>query len=126
MKKTRRFRTQTLLILIAASLMASAQTAPSGDEKLSLLNESVARKLIKYKVDPEYPATARQFRLAGDVQAEIVIAADGKVESVLRVTGNPVLQAPVKTALRKWIFEPYTVEGKGVRIRTRITFTFKL
>jgi|SRR6185312_6587112 len=126
MNTTLRFCVRTLAITIAASLAAGAQTGPSNDEKLPLLNETVARKLVKYKVDPEYPATARQFRLSGDVQAEIIIGLDGKVENVLHETGNPVLQGPVKTALRKWVFEPYTVDGKSVRIRTRITFTFKL
>jgi TonB family protein len=121
-----RFCARKVLFLIAASVLASAQTTPSEDAKLPLLNETVARKMVKYKVDPEYPATARQFRIFGDVQAEIVIGSDGKVESILNATGNQLLQGPVKAALRKWVFEPSTVDGKGVRIRTRITFTFKL
>jgi TonB family protein len=77
-------------------------------------------------VDPEYPATARQFHMAGDVSAEIVIGVDGKVESVLSTTGNQLLQGPAKAALRKWVFEPYVVDGVGVRVRTRITFRFKI
>lgn len=107
--------------LLAASL-AVAQT----DARPTFVSESVARQRIKVKVDPEYPATARQFRIAGEVVVQITIGADGKVETIDEARGNMVLQASVKTALRKWVFDPYPISGKPTRVKTSLSFNFRL
>ena len=114
------------LFLVLMAIAASAQSPQADDSRPVLLTESSARQMIKYKVDPEYPATARQFHISGPVVTEITIGTDGKVESVDDAKGNPILQASVKTTLRRWIFNPYQVGGKPIRVKTVMTFYFRL
>jgi periplasmic protein TonB len=88
--------------------------------------EAVARQSVKYRVDPEYPATARQFKIAGDVITQITIGTDGKVESIDDASGNQLLKASATAALRKWVFSPFVKDGKPVKVQTSITFQFHL
>jgi TonB family protein len=113
-----------LLCLIVAP--GAAQTAGAGGAKPPLVSEVQAKQAVKHKVDPEYPATARQFRITGNVVAQFTIGLDGKVESVDSVVGNLLLTESVKTALRKWEFTPFELNGKPIRVRSTITFAFKL
>lgn len=112
--------------VMVTGVMLAALAVAQQDEKATFVSESAARQHIKVKVDPEYPATARQFRIAGDVIARITIGTDGKVETVDETNGNMLLQASVKTVLRKWVFMPYVVEGKAVRVKTSLSFNFRL
>ena len=82
--------------------------------------------MIKFKVEPEYPATARQFHIAGEVITHVTVGQDGKVESIDDAKGNLILQASVKTVLRKWMFSPYVFEGKPTRFKTSLTFGFRM
>jgi len=110
--------------LVAVRLGAQA---PPGGDKLIFINESSARQLVKYKIEPEYPATARQFHIAGEVIAQLTVGPDGKVETIDEAKGNLILQASVKTVLRKWVFGPYVAaDGKPTRFKTSLTFSFRL
>jgi TonB family protein len=117
---------RNLLPILVATLAAAAQTGPSNGAQPPLVSEAHVKQAIKYKVDPEYPATARQFRVTGVVVAEFTIGTDGKVESVDSATGNQLLTGAVKTALRKWVFTPFEMDGKPIRVRSTMTFTFRL
>jgi TonB family protein len=118
--------------LAIVSRPASGQTAPAdrwgggGEPAPPLISEVAALQLVKHRVEPEYPATARQFHITGRVISQITVGADGKVESVDQSKGPDILSATVKTSLRKWLFMPFTVAGKPVRFRTTITISFNL
>jgi TonB family protein len=112
----------TVVLAMVATVAATGQT----DGKAAFVSEAVARGLVRYKVDPEYPATARQFKISGDVVAQVTIGPDGKVENVGEAKGNMILQGSVKAVLRKWVFNPYFVEGKPARVTTSLSFTFRL
>jgi TonB family protein len=68
-------------------------------------NEAAKRKL-KTKVVPEYPAIARQLGLEGKVRIEATIAADGRVSNAKVVGGHPVLAGAAVDAVKRWRFEP--------------------
>jgi TonB family protein len=112
---------RAICIVLAVCFSAIAQS-----DKPMRVTEPVARQSVKYRVDPEYPATARQFKIAGDVIARITIGTDGKVESIDEATGNQLLKTSATSALRKWIFLPFARDGKPVRVQTSITFQFHL
>lgn len=120
------FRAGQLPLLVIVAVLASAQTPPAGDAKVLFVSETVARQMVKVKVDPEYPATARQFHMAGEVVAQITVGPDGKIETLNEVTGNQILQSSVKMALRRWVFSPYLTDGKPIRFRTIMTFAFRI
>ncbi|MEQ1885956.1 MAG: energy transducer TonB [Bryobacteraceae bacterium] len=113
-----------MLALLAIFIGAPAVFAQEG--KLVVVSDRAFRDSATFRIEPEYPATARQFRMRGEVLAEVVVGPDGKVESVSVKKGNPLLATSVNTALRRWTFKPFLAEGRSVRVKSALTFKFEL
>ena len=64
-----------------------------------------AKRKVRTKVAPDYPALARQLNVTGKVKIEATIAADGHVTATRTVGGSPLLVTPAAEALKKWRFE---------------------
>lgn len=75
-------------------------------------NEIVRR--AKIKVQPIYPDLARKMNLAGTVKVAVVVAPNGTVKEAKVVGGHPVLAGAALDAVKKWKFEPASVETSGV------------
>jgi protein TonB len=84
-----------------------------------------ALKAAVNKPIPEYSPVARQMKVAGQVEVEAVIAADGSVEAVKVISGNPLLTASAVNAVKKWKFTPFTSDGQPTKAVTTLTFDFK-
>jgi TonB family protein len=65
-----------------------------------------AKRKVRAKVMPEYPALAKQMNVTGKVKIEATIAADGHVLSTRVVGGSPLLVNAALAALKQWRFEP--------------------
>ncbi len=68
----------------------------------------------KSRVQPVYPELARKMNITGSVKIEVVVAPNGTVKDAKIVGGHPVLANAALDAVRKWRFEPATVETSGV------------
>ncbi len=106
----------------AAALLAGS--AMAADEVH--VTQSEAIRQATSKVEPEYPAIAKQLHLAGSVQVEATINENGQVESVKPLTGNAVLMNAAVAALKRWKFNPFTADGKPVRAITDMSFKFSM
>jgi TonB family protein len=84
-----------------------------------------AAKLI-YKVEPRYPALARQIRLEGNVELRAIIAADGTVQNLEVVSGHPLFIETTLQAVRQWRYQPTLLNDKPVEVQTYITVIFRL
>src|SRR5579885_2066519 len=71
-----------------------------------------ALKAVVKKVPPDYPAIARQMKVAGKVEVDVVIDAEGNVEDVKVLSGNALLTNAAVSAVKKWKFSPFTQDGK--------------
>jgi protein TonB len=89
------------------------------------VSQPTAMNHVVTKVSPQYPAVARQLRLAGDVEVDLVIGEDGSVEDAKVIKGNAVFTATTVDAVKKWKFRPIEVDGKAARVLTTLTFSFK-
>ena len=89
------------------------------------LSRSEALGSAVTKVQPEYPAVARQLKIAGEVDLEVTITEEGTPDQVRIVSGNPVLTKPCVEALKKWKFKPFLEEGKAVKAVADLSFTFQ-
>jgi periplasmic protein TonB len=78
------------------------------------------------KVQPDYPAMAKQLKIEGAVELEAVVTESGTVEKVNIVSGNPVLTRPAADAVKKWKFAPFTADGKVVKALVPISMSFKM
>jgi TonB family protein len=55
-------------------------------------------------VPPVYPELAKRMKIAGVVEIEAKVDADGKVSEVKTITGNRALAPAAEDAVRKWKF----------------------
>jgi protein TonB len=106
---------------VVLSVMAGLAAAQGGPRKVSTAE---AMNAAVSKVQPEYPAMARQLKITGSVDLEVVIGETGAVESVTPVSGNPVLTKPAADSLRKWKFKPFVQDGSPVKAQAVLKFNF--
>lgn len=85
----------------------------------------VMQKLLVHRVDPVYPAEAREGNLKGVVAVDLVISRDGSVVSTRALNGPDVLARAATDALRWWKFEPYRVNGEPATVETTMAVEFK-
>ncbi len=78
------------------------------------------------KVDPVYPAAARDARQSGIVAVEVTISDQGNVISARALSGPSLLRNAALLAARAWKFKPSTLGGVPVTTTTTISFNFKL
>ena len=79
-----------------------------------------------HKVDPLYPALARQARVSGTVELLGVLGTDGRIHELKVLRGHPLLVNAALDAVRQWIFEPTLLNGQAVEVAAPITVNFIL
>lgn len=82
-------------------------------------------RLIK-KVAPIYPMPALKARIQGYVVVEAITDISGKVIKARVITGHPLLRTAAEMAVRKWVYEPYIVNGNPRPVVFSVTVTFSL
>jgi TonB family protein len=87
--------------------------------------QSSANRIVR-KVEPEYPPQARAQGIQGPVVLDVRIGSDGRVGNVDVVSGDPVLAGAAVSAVKQWVYAPFSPDGKEVDRQTRITFRFTL
>jgi TonB family protein len=107
----------------SASQIARLPADPMNDAIVRLKPET-AESLLDQRVEPEYPEAARRAHIQGSVVLETLINANGRVQQVSAVSGNPDLADAAIAAVRQWRYKPFTVDGKKVPIRTQVNVTF--
>jgi TonB family protein len=81
--------------------------------------------LIK-KVDPVYPALARQARIQGVVRFTVRLAKDGTIESIQLISGHPLLVMAAQEALKQWVYSPTLLNGEAVEVTFPVDISFSL
>ena len=84
-----------------------------------------ALKNATSRPQPAYSPVARQMKVAGKVEVELVVDTTGAVESVKALTGNPLLTQSAVSAVQKWKFSPFTADGQPTKAVTTLSFDFK-
>lgn len=117
-----------LAVWLAACLWGClALLAPvNGQDKNLQVTEQELRKAALYKPEPEYPAVARQIRLAGEVELLVSVDPTGQVEKVTVTRGNTLLAGPCAQAMKKWKFAPFLADGQAAHAAGPIKFSFKM
>jgi TonB family protein len=85
----------------------------------------VMEKLVRHRVDPDYPAAARPAKLQGVIVLDVVVGRDGSVVDVHALNGPDILAQAATDALRWWRFDPYRVDGQAVVAETTVAVEFK-
>jgi TonB family protein len=76
---------------------------------------------------PVYPYAMARFGLRGKVVIDFVVDDQGRVKGpVIAESDNPEFDEPALKALRRWKFQPATLDGQPVNTRTRVPIVFEL
>ncbi len=106
-----KFRVFAALAVLATVLAAPAVWAPKA---ISQDAPSEAKRKVRSKVEPQYPATAKAMNITGRVKVEATISADGHVLGTRVIGGSPLLVNAAVDALEKWRFEPAAKDSTEV------------
>lgn len=98
----------------------------SADDARVRVNGELQESRLISKVNPEYPALARQARIQGVVRLEAAISKEGAVDKVQVISGHPLLLQPAIDAVRQWRYQPTLLNGEPVAVLTRIDVNFVL
>ena len=79
-----------------------------------------------HRVDPIYPALAKQARVSGTVELLGVLGTDGRIHELKVLRGHPLLVNAAVEAVRQWIYEPAVLNGQAVEVSAPITVNFIL
>jgi TonB family protein len=90
------------------------------------LPPNVAEASVLHRVEPNYPAEAREEGIHGAVVLSVRIAQNGSVQSATPVSGPPLLAQSAADAVKQWRFKPRLVGGRRTEMRTKITLDFRL
>jgi len=63
------------------------------------------------KVDPVYPALARQARISGDVHLLVQIGTNGQPQRIEVISGHPLLVPTALDAVKQWVYAPIPAAG---------------
>lgn len=88
--------------------------------------EEAALKELLDRVEPEYPESAREQSIQGQVVLDVHIGTQGSVQGVRVVSGPPILAEVSTEAVKLWKFRPRMANGHPVEMQTRVTLNFRL
>jgi TonB family protein len=111
-----------------ADAPVESRTDSDRDERDAVvLERGIARPKIVRKVDPVYPASAKDARIAGMVMIEATISAQGCVRDA-RVTRSvrPALDLSALTAVTQWRYTPTLVQGRPVEVIMSVNVTYAI
>jgi protein TonB len=111
---------------VAAALLVLSASVPLRAEDPMKVSRSDAMSAATSKPQPAYPVIAKQLRVEGEVQVQIVIGEEGKVEGATAVAGNPILTKAAIDTVKDWKFTPFKNDGKSVKAQTVLSFVFKM
>jgi periplasmic protein TonB len=85
---------------------------------------SISPALLVNRVEPVFPALARQIRKNGKVELHAVIATDGTIQSLQVVSGDPLFVQSALDAVKQWRYQPTKLNGQPVEVDTFITVIY--
>ena len=110
-------------VIAMVTLFAAVAFAQDAPKKIT---RSEALNAVATKVQPDYPAIAKQLKIEGTVELDALVGENGEVVKVNIVSGNPVLTNPAAQAVKRWKFKPFLEDGKPVQVLAPISLVFKL
>lgn len=90
------------------------------------ISQGVTAGVLEHQVAPIYPRQALPLRIEGPVVLDATVNENGLLEDVKVVSGHALLAQAAIDAVRQWRYRPYLLNGKPVRMQTKITVNFKM
>lgn len=104
----------------------ACKAAPSDASNRVQVPAGVMIGLIRHRVQPVYPESARQSRIEGVVVLDAIIDECGHVVELKPISGPTELVTASMTAVKQWEYRPYISSGQSVPVETQLRVSFKL
>jgi TonB family protein len=111
---------------ISSSMSIPPVPPPTGDTKRITIGGNVQQAKLIRQTTPVYPPLAKQARISGVVQLQVVIATDGTVKDIGVISGHPLLVPPSIEAVKQWQYQPTLLNGQPVEVLTQVDVNFTL
>jgi periplasmic protein TonB len=98
---------------------------PEAPKRIRVSGGVQEAKIIS-RVQPLYPAIARQARIQGTVKLHAIIDKDGTIQSLEVVSGPPLLIQAAVSAVKQWRYKPTLLSDEPVQVETYIDVIFTL
>jgi periplasmic protein TonB len=82
--------------------------------------------MLTHRLEPVYPALAKQIGRSGRVELRAIIAVDGTIQSLEAVGGDPMFFQSALEAVRQWRYTPTVLNGQNVQVDTYITVIYNV
>jgi TonB family protein len=107
------------------SANAAAPAAPDIQQEGAVkVGGNVKEPRLVSRVMPDYPVVAKQAGIQGDVVVRTTIDQKGNVVNMQVVSGPAMLRGPALAALRRWKYEPSTLNGQAIEVQMMVTIKF--
>lgn len=103
-----------------SSVLAGPVTPPTLDK--SAISELTGGKLVQ-RYEPVYPSSVAGVN--GEVVLKATISKDGRVSQVKVVSGHALLAQSAVSAVKRWRYEPFRLNGVPIEIENTIVVNFK-
>ena len=90
------------------------------------VSSGVTQGLMLHKVDPVYPAAAKQAGVQGSVVLGAIISTEGTIKDLHVISGDALLSPAAIDAVKKWRYKPYLLKGEPVEVQTTVVVNFRL
>jgi protein TonB len=82
--------------------------------------------MLKRRIDPDYPALARQTHREGRVELHAIIGTDGAIQSLQIISGDVIFYRSALAAVEQWLYKPTYLNGVPVQVDTTITVIYSM
>lgn len=90
------------------------------------VSSGVPQPVLVHRVEPVYPALARQSGIEGAVVLEALVTKNGQVTGLRATSGNSLLAASALRAVSQWRYRPSRLNGEPIEVPVKITLNFEL
>jgi protein TonB len=117
-----------LTVAAVAAVMGAVALAQAQSGEVYKIGNGVTAPVLKKEVKPVYPEAVKSRRVQGVVEMSAVVLPDGTVGDDVNVTRSldEDLDKEAVKAMRQWIFNPGTKDGKAVAVQINVEMSFTL
>lgn len=98
---------------------------PGVPKRISVGGATQKKRVIR-NVLPVYPALAKQAKVQGTVNLNVILSEGGSVRTVEVLSGHPLLIPAAIDAVKQWRYKPTLLNGQPVAVETTVDIHFTL
>lgn len=117
---------RTPVVAVSFDPYPSIRMPEKENSKKSRQGKSLQMGRLVARVDPVYPAEAKQQGVEGTVNLHVVFGREGAVQSLTPLSGPSLLVPAAMNAVHQWRFSPTILAGQAMETEEDVAVSFRL